>query len=782
MPISAHTNFALSTLASPPSSTNGTSLTVASGHGALFPSAPFNVTVWPAGVQPTSSNAEIMRVTNKASDVFMVTRAQEGTSGRTFSANDQIAATITKRTLTDVEYGAHGWFNVKDPAYGATGDGVTNDTVALQAALTAAAVAGGVVYIPPGTYNHTTITAGTDTDIILAAGATLNHTTYNENGVVLGARSSIRGGTIESPETWDGTNSEVTYGVIYTAADNVTVEDVKLTNVPRCGILFKDCSLGIVRGTRIEGNYPSGSWSGTQTGHFGIGVDPGGGTADGLFTFTGNVIRTCVQGIFIGNYNTGSGRGIAITGNSFDGCWNHGVYAATGNGYTVTGNSFADCQIATVLTGKRHVFSGNACYTTGTGAENDVPGVSIRDAEGCVVDGNTFSGDAKASSVIISVQEFNATTCVDNIVSHNTVNVTGGSSYAIRVGAGDATTFYGNIIQGNVVRSVGFASAGVIGVVGNSGTQGFGNKILDNTITMLGNSNGIYVSQCVDTLVRGNYVRLEYSAGSAQTLYGVFLTGAATRTEIRNNTFIVPSTYGTNVTLRAIGENSSVSVADSIIANNTFKLDPTLLAGSATHFIQSGSGAFIDERGTGAPSMAALIGSRWTRTDGEFGSIFYFKESGTDSTGWVTTPAFGKKSTTGITDAAPVGVATITCSNAAHSTTIRFTVVGSLGAGGAIGANEASASASYLVTIARTAGVNMVAGISTVFGASTAAVAGAATVTCTLDLGSVSGAVGASNTVPVRATITKGSGASANHTAIISWEILNANSSGVSVA
>src|SRR6185436_15495440 len=104
MSFDAHANFAYATVDTAPTpAASGTSLTVTTGLGTLFPAVPFNAVIYPNGVAPLASNAEIVRVTGVVGDVFTIVRTQEGSSARTILAGDQIAAAITVKTLTDVE-------------------------------------------------------------------------------------------------------------------------------------------------------------------------------------------------------------------------------------------------------------------------------------------------------------------------------------------------------------------------------------------------------------------------------------------------------------------------------------------------------------------------------------------------------------------------------------------------------------------------------------------------------------------------------------------------------
>lgn len=104
MPFDSHKNFAKSTVATAPSpATSGTSLVVNAGDGALFPTPPFNVSIYPSGSEPTASNAEVARVTAIATDTFTITRAQEGSTARAVGVGDIFSLTVTAKSLTDIE-------------------------------------------------------------------------------------------------------------------------------------------------------------------------------------------------------------------------------------------------------------------------------------------------------------------------------------------------------------------------------------------------------------------------------------------------------------------------------------------------------------------------------------------------------------------------------------------------------------------------------------------------------------------------------------------------------
>lgn len=75
------------------------------------------------------------------------------TDGKLYGKNDG----GTEYDLTDTGTSALGWINVKT-AYGAVGDGTTNDTTAVQNAITAAQTGNKTVYFPAGDYRVTGLT------------------------------------------------------------------------------------------------------------------------------------------------------------------------------------------------------------------------------------------------------------------------------------------------------------------------------------------------------------------------------------------------------------------------------------------------------------------------------------------------------------------------------------------------------------------------------------------------------------------------------------------------
>lgn len=150
-----------------------------------------------------------------------------------------------------------GVFDVRDPAYGAIGDGSTDDTTAIQNAINAAAVSGGTVLLPVGTYRTTGTLSLPRNPSVSIAGVHPERTTIQYEG----AGKAL---------TWDAgapvvdrfflqnfsvkcTNASATHGIHMSAAtsgaafrwfqiSNIVVEGSRSAN--SIGILIDDAVLG----------------------------------------------------------------------------------------------------------------------------------------------------------------------------------------------------------------------------------------------------------------------------------------------------------------------------------------------------------------------------------------------------------------------------------------------------------------------------------------------------------------------------------------------------------
>lgn len=220
------------------------------------------------------------------------------------------------------------------------------------------------------------------------------------------------------------------------------------------------------------------------------------------------------------------------------------------------------------------------------------------------------------------------------------------------------------------------------------------------------------------------------------------------------------------------------------LINNFF--DPTM---TDAIFIAPGAQytKLIESDPTGSGTITNLGANTIQETSRNLDGVLFQKlgsraVKGTDTIGGVprneaTNTSIVKK-ITGLTDAAFTTCLNVFIPNAATSATLRIKALGSIGAGGAIGANEASSSIECDVVIARTAGLTTVTAQSASYGVASAAVAGATTCAVAIDASLVVGAASADQTLIIRVSVTKGGGASTAHTATVFAELLNMNNSG----
>lgn len=317
--------------------------------------------------------------------------------------------------------------------YGAAGNGTTDDTTAIQAAITGVSAAGGgVVYVPAGTYKLTAALSGPNLVSIIGAGpgvSILNQTSTSANGLTYNPSSltfaSIENLTIQGPGSGTG------IGVLVEANSGAaTVTSCSFTDVTITGFGSHGFSLQSGVGCSVSG----------------LNVTSVGGHCYLLNGGTGNVLSGCYAG---GGATTQQGYNLTnVSYTSLSGCKAFGC----GGGFLTSGGStnvLAGCGADTIVAangqdgsgfkisgGTSHVLTGcysninraAAFYVTGSAATVTLVGVQ-----------ENAPGAGATSS--IKVDTGSAATVIDDTVATATSLASGTTT----VLSGNTLTLAGNL-------------------------------------------------------------------------------------------------------------------------------------------------------------------------------------------------------------------------------------------------------------------------------------------------------------------------------------------------
>lgn len=461
---------------------------------------------------------------------------------------------VTDRRVP-ASYARHGVYNVKDPLYGALGDGATDDYTAIQAVLNAIPSTGGIVYIPMGTYLVGTALSG------------LGHTTVRGEGM---------GNTILKMKD----SANLSYVLRFSSKSHVIVEDLSFdanyannTSGRVDCLILTSCTDSSV--FRVEAYNAAGNNSGSV----GVGITIGGGSA-----------RCRLVQCYVHDCGVLGGR-------------TSDAIFVSGDHHFIAHNLIIDCTDTAIAYNPTStsssapntgiIIQGNVSIDTPQGIGYGA--VAGRYCDGFVCEGNTVSGSAATNGAGIVFLNVSGSVLKGLIIANNQVkDATDGKGFLTVLC--DHVTFTGNTAQrnnqGEDEAGMYFSQCTEIAIAGNASTENGGHGMIlvgCTGFTVTGNSlneNGVFASATNAGLYVGK-------TGAVESQYGI-ITGNTTNGGTQK--YGIRIVDGTNeVMLGDYVSNSNVTSNLQVTATGTIRYSVRMLKSS---FTITGTGFAADPTAT----------------------------------------------------------------------------------------------------------------------------------------------------------------------------------------
>lgn len=527
--------------------------------------------------------------------------------------------------------------SVKD--YGAVGDGVADDTAAIQAAIAyVASLGGGIVQVPSGTYGINA--AGNYTGIQLKTGVYLsmygaklkaissNQPSYRLINIEQVSNCGVFGGEIQGDRATNTATGEWGHCLhIILDCTNITIKDVRVSDGFGDGIYIgRQCSDVHVLNCTVTNNRRNNISVVTASNVVIDGCDIS--NANGTLPECGIDIEP--------NTNDLPSSNVVITNCNIFGNNKDGIgYSAPPPTPLIESSVISNCHI---YNNGRHGIL--ASY------------IKVLEVTNCVIRNNGGDGISD-SAALATLLNFNGNAIYDNTgsglfgFSSNTIitnnQIKGSGQWGVHWQNGNHVTISGNLISDSGQDGIYYERAYNSSIVGNTvkNSQKHGILITGTSTSSATHSRKVTIS--------GNNVA--FSGLLADNTYsGIYLDTYANTCTITGNTIAAGTAgnlpqyaiYAADATVNVSGNqtdgavksgNAQVSVGG--VALPSFINSPSMFGYTYASRMYVPGQAFVTG-GTGSPEgvVTAGAGSIYLRADGGAGTSFYVKQTAAGNTGW----------------------------------------------------------------------------------------------------------------------------------------------------